>query len=84
VSVWREVQEALYGVWDAGWGSTTRYAFANEFDPEKERWVRLRVMTRPGAQETLGGPGNRKMERRGVVTPFCASHREKGPGGFQT
>lgn len=83
MTVWREVQEALYGVWEAGWGNTTRWAPANEsFDPMDQVHVRLRVQARPGRQETLGKPGNRKFARRGVLYAQVREPPGKGVGSL--
>lgn len=81
MSVWREVQERLYARWDEGWAETSRYVFANErFEPHDEIWVRLRVQRRPGSPGTLGSPGNRKMDRRGVVFALLREPPGRGVG----
>lgn len=82
MSVWREVQERLYGRWESGWADTTRFALSGEtFEPDKdETWARVRVQSRPGTQETLGAPGNRKMSRRGVVFALLRQPAGKGEG----
>lgn len=68
MSVWQEVQEALYQRFVDQWGGATPYTFENEtFDPPDGAWVRVSVKRLPGGQETLGGVGNRKMNRVGVV-----------------
>lgn len=68
MSVWREVQEALYQRWKAEWGETTPYAFANEtFDPPDGPWVRFVVIRLPGGPGTLGRPGQKRMDRAGLV-----------------
>jgi hypothetical protein len=82
VSVWREVQERLYARWQEGWANTTPYAYANEpynGDPEVPH-VRFRVQQRPGGPGTLGRPGNRKMDRRGVVFAILREPPGKGVG----
>lgn len=66
MSVWREVQEALYQRWAEGWADTTPFVFDDEkFDPPKAPWVRFSVKRMPGGAGTLGRKGNRKMDRRG-------------------
>lgn len=73
MSVWREVQEALYQRWIAGWvdgGSAqlTPFVFENEvFDPPSAPWVRFSVKRMPGGPGTMGRPGNRKMDRVGMI-----------------
>lgn len=88
MTAWREVQEALYRRWAERWVDDqlppqplTVYAFANEaLDPPGEgAHVRLRVQRRPGGPGTLGSPGNRKMDRRGVV--FALLREPPGDGG---
>lgn len=77
MSVWREVQEALYQRWAAAWVvdplaaepvALTRFVFEDEkIDPPDDLWVRFSVKRMPGGQGTLGGPGKRKMDRVGIV-----------------
>lgn len=77
MSVWREVQEALYQRWRDQWAEVpgadplvplTPYCFEDEkFDPPDAEWVRFSVKRMPGGQGTLGGPGRRKMDRVGMV-----------------
>lgn len=68
MSVFREVQEALYQLWTDEWGETTPYAFANEtFDPPNRPWARFAVIRLPGGPGTLGPPGRKKMDRAGQV-----------------
>lgn len=71
MSVWREVQEALYQRWATEWADTTPYAFSNEPMPElgdpPATNVRLRVDPRPAGQATLGRPGQRRVDCRGAV-----------------
>lgn len=71
---WRAVQEALMQRWIATWvdgaNPRTPTEFVNEdipFDPPNGRWVRLMIAARPGGPGTIGKPGNRKMDRAGVV-----------------
>jgi hypothetical protein len=72
-STWREVQEALYRLWFAEWVDAdgeplTPTQLGNErFDAPDGPWVQLLVQRRPGGPGTLGRPGNRRMDRRGVV-----------------
>jgi hypothetical protein len=53
----------------AAWGSSGPYVFDNEdFEPPTDAvWARVAVRHSGAGQETLGGPGNRKFERRGAV-----------------
>jgi hypothetical protein len=72
VSVWRDVQEALYERWAEAWKDgdepASPYCFEDEtFDPPEGLWVRFSVKRRPGGAGTIGKPGNRKMDRVGVV-----------------
>jgi hypothetical protein len=72
VSVWREVQEALYQRWRAQWVDglepLTPYCFDDEkMTPPDGPWVRFSVKRMPGGPGTLGRPGNRKMDRVGMV-----------------
>lgn len=73
MSVWREVQEALYQRFVDGWSPDpdaprTPYVFEDEkIDPPAGPWVRFSVKRMPGGQGTLGGPGRRKMDRVGRV-----------------
>lgn len=73
MTTWREVQEALYARWAALWvdGAVARTPtlFDNEagFDPPEGPWAKVEAHGRPGGNGTLGSPGNRKMDRRGVV-----------------
>lgn len=77
MSVWREVQEALYQRFVDGWTVDpladpvvyrTPFVFEDEkIDPPDGPWVRFSVKRMPGGQGTLGGPGKRKMDRVGRV-----------------
>lgn len=72
MSVWREVQEALYQRWQAAWvdgdDPRTPYHFENDkFDPPDGQWAAVSVKARPGGPGTIGPPGRRKMDRAGVV-----------------
>jgi hypothetical protein len=72
VTVWGEVQEALYQRWTDAWVDggepATPYCFEDEtFDPPEGLWARFSVKRRPGGPGTIGRPGNRKMDRVGVV-----------------
>ncbi len=72
MSVWRTVQETLYQRFADGWldgaEPVTPYSFGNEeFDPPKAPWAHMRVMRLPGGNGTIGRPGNRKMDRVGLV-----------------
>ena len=73
MTVWREVQEALYARFAAFWQDAgedrTFYYFDNEGgnDLPEAPWAKVEVQRRPGGNGTLGSPGNRKMDRRGVV-----------------
>ena len=82
MSVWREVQEALYARWREAWQDNgepaSPYCFEDEtFDAPDALWARFSVKRRPGGPGTIGRPGNRKMDRVGVVYVqlFCP------PGG---
>lgn len=72
MSVWREVQEALYQRWKAGWVNgpdpLTPFVFENKsFAPPVAPWARFSVKRMPGGTGTLGNIGNRKMDRVGMV-----------------
>jgi len=72
MSVWREVQETLLQRWTDGWvnggNPLTPFWFQDEkAEPPNGQWARVRIDARPGTQETLGRPGNRKIARRGAV-----------------
>lgn len=72
MSVWREVQETLYRRWRDAWvdGADPRTpgAFENKtYDPPAAPWYRFSVKRMPGGPGTMGSPGNRKMDRVGLV-----------------
>lgn len=79
-SVWREVQETLYQRWAARWvvdplavepEPLTYYVFEDDkAEPPADEdivWARFSVKRLPGGPGTMGRPGNRKMDRRGIV-----------------
>lgn len=88
MSVWREVQEALYQRWQDQWvnnalppAALTAFTFANEtFDPPDGPWADVRVQERVSAQETLGRPGNRKVDRQGAVIVLLREPPGDGAG----
>lgn len=72
MTVWREVQEALYQRWATQWvvngEPRTPYQLENEkFDPPAGPWAKVQVQGRPGGPGTIGGPGRRRIDRAGVV-----------------
>lgn len=72
MTVWREVQEALYArfidQWKVGAEPRTPIQLDNEkFDPPDGPWVKLVTQRRAGGPGTMGRPGNRKMDRAGAV-----------------
>lgn len=73
MSVWREVQEAIYQRFVAMWvdddgAPLTPVQLGNEtFDPPGAPWCQLLVQRRAGGPGTIGRPGNRKMDRVGAV-----------------
>ncbi len=74
MSVWREVQETLYARWRDQWvvapggEALTPFWFEDEkATPPEDFWVRFSVKRMPGGPGTLGRPGNRKMDRVGMV-----------------
>jgi hypothetical protein len=76
MSAWRQVQETLYQRFADAWlnddvptpGALTPYAFGNEeFDPPQGQWAMVRVIRLPGGAGTMGRPGNRKMDRVGLL-----------------
>lgn len=75
MSVWREVQEALYRRWMTYWvkptpgiGPLTPFTLGNEkFTPFDEPWASVLIQRLPGGAGTMGRPGNRKMDRAGLV-----------------
>lgn len=72
MSVWREVQETLYQRWKAVWvvgpDPRTPFVFENRlFDPPAAPWARFSVKRMPGGFGSMGSPGNRRMDRVGLV-----------------
>lgn len=74
MSVWREVQEALYQRFSEHWVTAdadpvplTPYCLGNEsgFDPPDGPWCRVSVQRMPGGPGTIGRKGNRRMDRVG-------------------
>ncbi len=88
MSVWREVQEALYQRFVAAWvgddgEALTPIQLGNEtFDPPEGLWVQLLVKRRAGGNGTLGSPGNRKMDRAGSVFILLREPPGKGVGSL--
>jgi hypothetical protein len=88
VSVWREVQEALYQRWKAQWvvdpdadpvEPLTYFVFEDEkASPPAGPWARFSVKRMPGGPGTMGRPGNRKMDRVGIV--FIQLFKPPGDG----
>lgn len=72
MSVWREVQETLYqrfaDQWVDGGNPLTPFTLANEpFDTPAAPWASVQIVRLPGGPGTLGRPGNRKMDRVGLL-----------------
>ena len=65
----QDAREALTQAWTTGWAGATPVVFANEeLDPPAAPWVRFSVLHQTGQQETLGGEGNRRFLRSGIVS----------------
>jgi hypothetical protein len=62
-------REAIYQAFVTGWGSTSAYTFDGEDynPPVGAAWVRISVRHFESRQWTLGGIGERKFIRRGLV-----------------
>ena len=62
------------------WADRTPYTKDNEeFKPDDiPTWVRLTIRHTGGNQETLGKKGNRKYERRGIITVSVFTPIETG------
>jgi hypothetical protein len=84
VTVWREVQDALYSRFSEMWADRTPFRFANEepIDPPSTgEWIEsVLIQRRPGGPGTIGSPGNRKMDRRGVVYILLRGALDVGSG----
>lgn len=63
-------RETIYQTFVTDWAATTAFTFANEnFDPPvAASWVRVSVLHQTGNQETLGGVGNRRFLREGIIS----------------
>jgi hypothetical protein len=88
-SAWRRVQERLYRRWADEWvvdpeavepDPLTYFVFEDEkaSPPEGAVWARVSVKRMPGGPGTLGRPGNRKMDRVGMV--FVQLFKPPGQG----
>lgn len=67
-----EAEQAVLSRWVTSWGATTPYVFEEEELPSgvtrgQSDWVRVVVVDRPSAQESLGAQGERKYRRRAWV-----------------
>ena len=62
-------RESIYQHFVTGWGSTSAFTFDGEdfTPPESDPWVRLVVRHAASQQASLGGLGNRKFDRAGLV-----------------
>lgn len=75
MSAWRQVQETIYQRFVDHWVSDsdplvplTPFHLANEeFDPPQGPWAGVRIIRLPGGAGTMGSPGNRKMDRVGLL-----------------
>lgn len=87
MSVWREVQEALYARFDEAWKDggepVSPIQLGNEtFEPPRSIWVQLLVQRRPGGVGTIGKPGDRKMDRAGSVFVLLREPPGNGVGAM--
>lgn len=86
MTVWGEVEEALYARWLALWldagAPRTPTQFENEdpVDPPLGPFAKVITQRRPGGSGTIGAPGNRKMDRRGVVFILLREPPRRGVG----
>ncbi|MEJ7831342.1 MAG: hypothetical protein WKF79_00370 [Nocardioides sp.] len=92
MSIWREVQETLYSRWRDQWAvapgavplvQLTPYWFEDEkAEPVDAPWARFSVKRMPGGPGTMGRPGNRKMDRVGMVFVQLFQPPLRGIGGL--
>ena len=83
MTVWRDVQEAIYARWLESWGDTSLTQLGNEtFDPPDALWCQLLIQSRPSGVGTIGKPGNRKMDREGVVFVLLREPPGDGTGNL--
>jgi hypothetical protein len=79
-----QTREAIYQRWDTNWGVTTDYVFENEDDSSLDEgtssWARLSVREVGGGQESLGGSGDRKYIRNGIVVIQIFTPTDGSPG----
>lgn len=63
-------RNALYDAFAAGWTNGVAYFLGNEGSdpPPRTDWVRVNVQHNASAQDTLGGIGNRKFDRLGLIS----------------
>ena len=64
-----QVNEYIVARFINAWSDSTVYTLDGEtfIGPNDVPWVRLSVREMPGSQNTLGQPGNRKYERKGLI-----------------
>jgi len=69
VTTFAAAKESIYQQFVTDWGSASAYTFDNEkFDPPSDApWVRVAVRHAASRQVCLGGVGNRKFDRDGLV-----------------
>lgn len=88
----RECEEAILQRWAAQWvvapggDPLTPFFLQDEtaqLPPDHDGpWVRLLVQSRPGGPGTLGSPGNRKMDRAGVVFALLRQPPNRASGAL--
>lgn len=64
-----DARESIYQQFVTDWGANSAYTFDNEAftPPVSGPWVRLVVRHAASEQTSLGGVGNRKFDREGLV-----------------
>lgn len=85
-------EETIYSTFVADWSETNdddtvvpiEYDNEKIVPPTEANWVRLTIRHNTGTQKSLGGIGNRKFLRAGIVFVQCFTPENSGATGART
>lgn len=83
MTTYREARQAVMNRALTAWGSSSNIQFENEpFVPTQGvSWVRVRIADMPSVMDTLGGTGNRQIQRRAVVYVIISTPANESGSG---
>jgi len=83
MTTYREMRQAIQTRMLTAWGSSSNIQFENEpFVPTQGvSWLRVRIVDLPSRMDTLGGVGNRQIQRAGAIYAIISTPADENGSG---